>query len=63
MANQYQVLDEVSRQYRRFKAQGTQIKVGHNPPPADRNIYPITHFELCMNPLIKYALRCVLKIW
>ena len=59
MASQYEALDEVTRQYRRFRAQGTQIKVRLNPPPADSNIDPITHFETCMNALIKYALRHV----
>jgi hypothetical protein len=59
MASQYQVLDEVTRQYRRFRAQGTQIKVRLNPPPDDSNIDPITHFETCFNALFEYALRHV----
>jgi hypothetical protein len=59
MANQYQVLDELTRQYRRLNAQGTQIKVRLNHPLADSNINPITHFQLCMNALFEYALTHV----
>jgi hypothetical protein len=59
MTSQYQVLDEVTRQYRRFKTQGTQLNFRLNPPPDDSNIDPITHFESCFNALFEYALRHV----
>ena len=61
MADTFEVLDEVNRQYRRFSAQGTQFTVRLLPPPDDDDsqIDPITHFESSMNALFDYALRNV----
>jgi hypothetical protein len=55
---EWEILDEVSREYRRFNARGTQLKVRLLPPPDDEcNIDPITHFETCVNALFDYALK------
>jgi hypothetical protein len=59
MVSQYQVLDEVTRQYRRFNAQGTQLNVCLNARPADIIIDPIRYFESCMIDLFEYSLRHV----
>jgi hypothetical protein len=59
MADTFEVLDEVNRQYQRFNAQGTQLTVRLLPPPDDSNIDPITHFESSMNARFNYILRNV----
>jgi hypothetical protein len=47
--------DEISRQYRRFNATGTQLTVPLTPPPEDAE--PVTHFVTTMNDLFRFALR------
>jgi hypothetical protein len=60
MDGMFEVLDGVNRQYRRFNAQGTQLKVRLLPPPDDEVIPdPITHFESCVDALFEYALKNV----
>jgi hypothetical protein len=59
MADTFEVLNEVNRQYQRFNAQGTQLTIRLLPPPDDSNIDPITHFESSMNALFNYTLRNV----
>jgi hypothetical protein len=63
MEGKFEVLDEVNRQYRRFKAQGTQLKVRLLHPPDDDGgdnkviIDPITHFESCVYALFEFTLK------
>jgi hypothetical protein len=52
-----EVLDEVNRQYMRFNAQGTELKVSLLPPPNEGTPDPITHFESSVNALFGYALE------
>jgi hypothetical protein len=69
MENKFEIIEEVDREYRRFKAVGTQLKVHLLPPPSplsdddDHNdqtpIDPMTHYETSMNALFDYALRDV----
>jgi hypothetical protein len=62
MEGKFEILDEVNRQYRRFNAEETQLKVRLLTPPPDDDdgvTNPITHFETSMNALFDYALRNV----
>ena len=48
--------EEVRRQYRRFNAEGTELKVRLLPPPDSDNTDPMTHFQASVNELFRYAL-------
>jgi hypothetical protein len=48
---------ETNRQYRRFNARGTELKVRLLPPIAGDNSDAITHFQASVNDLFDYALR------
>ena len=55
MERGFTVDDEITRQYRRFNAVGTQLTVRLLPPPDDSN--PVTHFLDSVSDLLHYALR------
>jgi hypothetical protein len=63
MEDKFEILDEVNRQYRRFNAEGTQLKVLLLPlssPTDDETVIElVTHSETSMNTLFDYALRNV----
>jgi len=49
-------IDEEVRQYRRFNAEGTELKVRLLPPPDSDDTDPMTHFQATVNELFRYAL-------
>ena len=55
MSQRYFVDGEITRQYTRFNATGSQVSVRLLPPPPDYD--PITHFLVGMLELFEYALR------
>jgi hypothetical protein len=57
MEDKFEIIKEVVRQYRKFNAEGTQLKVQLLPPPDETVTNPVTHFETSMNALFNYALR------
>jgi hypothetical protein len=63
MEGKFEVHNEVNRQYRRFNAQGTQLKLRllHPPDYHDSEVIsdPITHFESCVNALFGFALQYI----
>jgi hypothetical protein len=59
MEDKFEIIDEVVRQYRKFNAEGTLLKVRLLPPPDETVTNPVTHFETSMNALFDYALRNV----
>jgi hypothetical protein len=48
MEDKFEII-EVVRQYRRFDAEGTLLKVRLLPPPDETVTNPVTHFETSMN--------------
>jgi hypothetical protein len=66
MEDKFKIIDEVSRQYRRFNVEETQLKVRLSPlsfPTShdDEKIVTdlVTHFETSMNALFEFALHNV----
>jgi hypothetical protein len=61
--DKFEIIEEADREYQRFKAVGTQLKVRLLPPPSldddDDGQTPMTHFETSMNALFDYALHNV----
>jgi hypothetical protein len=61
MDHSFSIDSEITRQYRRFNATGTQLTVRLLPPPdtdADDdngNTDPMSHFVATMNDLFKYV--------
>jgi len=50
--------EEITRQYRRFNATGTELTVRLLPPPVDDDeSNPISHFQASVTELFEYALR------
>jgi len=49
--------EEVRRQYRRFNAEGTELKVRLLPPTDGDDTDPMAHFEASVTELFGYALR------
>ena len=49
--------EEVRRQYRRFNAEGAELRVRLLPPPDSGDTKPITHFQASVTELLGYALR------
>ena len=47
--------EEITREYRRFKATGTELTVRLLPPPDESD--PISHFQASVTELFEYALR------
>jgi hypothetical protein len=51
MEDKFEIIDEISSQYRRFNADGTQLKLRLLPPPSPTSdndeiiTNPVTHFE------------------
>ena len=48
---------EITRQYRRFNAVGTELTVRLLPPPRGDDSDAVTHFQACVTDLFDYALR------
>jgi len=63
MDRRFEIEDEITRQYRRFSAVGTQLTVRLLPPPEDSDPVtspdPINHFLASVNELFEYALQNV----
>jgi len=53
----FKIEGEITRQYRRFKALGTQLTVRLLPPSDKEN--PVSHFLASMNDMFRHALRGV----
>jgi hypothetical protein len=53
----FEIQDELTRDYRRFSAEGRQITVSLKPPPYDTD--PVSHFLASVEELFAYALRNV----
>ena len=57
MDRRFEIEGEITRQYRRFNAVGTQLTVRLQPPPAEKN--PVSHFLASVKDLFRHALRDV----
>ena len=57
MDRRFTIDDEITRQYRRFGAVGTQLTVRLLPPSDDDDT--VNHFVACVNDLFEYALQNV----
>jgi hypothetical protein len=58
MYQNFNILSERTKEYRRFNASGKQITVRHN-PPSDFETNPVGHFLTGVNELFEYALQNV----
>ena len=58
MSQRFEVLEEISREYRCFKTTGRQIRVGLN-PPTDPKTNPVEHFLASVNDLFEHVLQTV----
>ena len=59
MSHSFEVLEEISRDYRRFNTTGIQIGVRLN-PPTDPDTNPVDHFLDSVNDLFEHVLHDVL---
>ena len=57
MDTRFKIEGEITRQYRRFNAVGTQLTVRLLPPPDEEN--PVSHFLASVNDLFQHALQGV----
>jgi hypothetical protein len=61
MDRSFSIDEEISRQYRRFNATGTQLTVRLLPPPDPDSdgddVDPMSHFMTTMDDLFEYSLR------
>ena len=57
MDTRFKIEGEITRQYRRFNAVGTQLTVRLLPPPDEEN--PVNHFLASVNGLFQHALQGV----
>ena len=57
MDTRFKIEGEITRQYRRFNATGTQLTVRLLPPPDEEN--PVSYFLASVNDLFQHALRGV----
>ena len=57
MDTRFKIEGEITRQYRRFNAVGTQLTVRLLPPPDEEN--PVSHFLASENDLFQHALQGV----
>jgi len=57
MDTRFKIEGEISRQYRRFNATGTQLTMRLLPPPDEEN--PVSHFLASANDLFQHALQGV----
>ena len=58
MSQRFEVLEEISREYRCFKTTVRQIRVGLN-PPTDPKTNPVEHFLASVNDLFEHVLQAV----
>jgi hypothetical protein len=58
MANRFEIVREITRDYRRFGIVGRQFTVHHN-PPIDLDLNPIDHFLASVNDLFEHVLHDV----
>ena len=57
MDRRFKIKGDVTRQYRRFNAVGTQLTVRLQPPLDEEN--PVSHFLASVNDLFEHALQGV----
>ena len=57
LPTRFTIEEEVSRRYRRFNAEGAELKVRLLPPPDGDDTNPTTHFQASVTELFEYALR------
>jgi len=57
MARIFEILDTITREYRRYNAVGRQLTVRLIPSSDNRN--PVTHFLITVNDLFEHPLRDV----
>ena len=57
MDRRFEIEGEITRQYRRFNAVGTQLTVRLQPPPSEEN--PVSHFLVSVQDLFQHALQDV----
>ena len=57
MDRRFEIEGEITRQYRRFNAVGTQLTVRLQPTPDGEN--PVSHFLASVNDLVEHALQGV----
>ena len=55
MERRFKIEGEITRQYRRFKAVGTQLTVRLQPPPDREN--PVSHFLASVNDRLNMRYR------
>ena len=58
MSQRFEVLEEISQEYRCFNTTGRQIRVRLN-PPTDPNTNPVDHFLDRVNYLFEHVLQDV----
>ena len=60
MARRFEIDGEITRQYRRLNAMGTQLTMRLLPPAEDEDdVDPVSHFLASVNNLIEHALQNV----
>ena len=57
MARRFEIDGEITRQYRRFNAVGTQLTVSLLPPTDEDDTDPVSHFLASVNDLFDHALQ------
>ena len=57
MDRRFEIEGEITRQYRRFNAVGTQLTVRLQPPSSEEN--PVSHFLASVQDLFQHALQDV----
>jgi hypothetical protein len=58
MSQQFEIVSEDRREYRRFNSVGTQLTARLN-PPTEPGTNPVNHFPSGMNDLFEHALQGV----
>ena len=57
MEQKFTIIDEITREYRRFNAKGTQLTVRLLPPPEGNESYTFSLFIASVNSLCECALQ------
>ena len=56
MAHRFEIVCEITREYRRFATIGTQLTVRLN-PPTEPDTNPLDHFLASVNDVFEHALK------
>ena len=57
LPTRFTIEEEVRRRYRRYNAEGAELKVRLLPPPDGDDTNPMTHFQASVTELFEYANR------